>query len=83
MTEGVFAAIAAYTQTLDDGRTVEVVITFYPDGVRDIPALATTNRPPARSPRELGRQVTHQPLDPRLAGVRSPTHQVAAPRRCL
>ena len=40
--EGVRAAIAAYTQTLADGRTVDVVTTLYPDGVRDIPALAPT-----------------------------------------
>ena len=40
--EGVRATIAAYTQTLDDGRTVDVVTTLYPDGVRDIPALAPT-----------------------------------------
>jgi hypothetical protein len=36
---GVGAAIAAYTQALDDGRTDDVVDTFCPDGVCDIPGL--------------------------------------------
>jgi hypothetical protein len=37
--EGVRAAIAAYTQALDDGRTDDVVATFCPEGVVDIPGL--------------------------------------------
>jgi hypothetical protein len=39
--EGVRATIAAYTQALDDGRTEDVVATFCPDGVCDIPGLGT------------------------------------------
>jgi SnoaL-like domain len=39
--EGVRASIAAYTQALDDGRTEDVVATFCPDGVCDIPGLGT------------------------------------------
>jgi len=37
--EGVRAAIAAYTQALDDGRTDAVVATFCADGGCDIPGL--------------------------------------------
>jgi hypothetical protein len=37
--EGVRAAIAQYTQALDDGRTDELVATFCPDGSCDIPGL--------------------------------------------
>jgi SnoaL-like domain len=37
--EGIRAAIAEYTQALDDGRTDEVVATFCPDGSCDIPGL--------------------------------------------
>ena len=37
--EAVRATIAAYTQALDDGRTDEVVATFWPDGGCDIPGL--------------------------------------------
>jgi hypothetical protein len=36
---GVRAAIAAYTQALDDGRTDDVVATFCADGLCDIPGL--------------------------------------------
>jgi hypothetical protein len=39
--EGVRATIAAYTQALDDGRTDDVVATFCPDGVCEIPGLGT------------------------------------------
>jgi SnoaL-like domain len=39
--EGVRAAIAAYTLAIDDGRTDDVVATFCPDGVVDIPGLGT------------------------------------------
>jgi hypothetical protein len=39
--EGVRAAIAAYTQALDDGRTDDVVATFCADGGCDIPGLGT------------------------------------------
>jgi hypothetical protein len=39
--EGVRATIAGYTQALDDGRTDDVVATFCPDGVCDIPGMGT------------------------------------------
>jgi len=39
--EGVRAAMAAYAQALDDGRTDDVVATFCPDGVADIPGFGT------------------------------------------
>ena len=39
--EGVRATIAAYTHALDDGRTDDVVATFLPDGVCDIPGMGT------------------------------------------
>ena len=39
--EGVRAAIAAYTQALDDGRTADVVATFCADGSCDIPGLGS------------------------------------------
>jgi hypothetical protein len=39
MVEGVRAALAAYTQALDDGRTDDVVATFCADGACDIPGL--------------------------------------------
>jgi hypothetical protein len=39
--EGVRATIAAYTQALDDGRTEDVVATFCPDGVCEIPGMGT------------------------------------------
>jgi hypothetical protein len=37
--EGVRATIAAYTHALDDGRTDDVVATYCPDGVCDIPGM--------------------------------------------
>ena len=37
--EGVRATMAAYAQALDDGRTDDVVATFCPDGVCDIPGM--------------------------------------------
>ena len=39
--EGVRATLAAYTHALDDGRTDDVVATFCPDGVCDIPGMGT------------------------------------------
>jgi hypothetical protein len=39
--EGVRAAIAAYTQALDDGRTDDVVATYCPDGGCEIPGVGT------------------------------------------
>ena len=39
--EGVRAALAAYTQALDDGRTDDIVATFCPDGTIEIPGLGT------------------------------------------
>ena len=39
--EGVRAAIAAYTQALDDGRTDDVLATYVPDGVFDMPGMGT------------------------------------------
>jgi len=41
VSEGVRAALAAYTQALDDGRTDDVVATFCADGVIDIPGMGT------------------------------------------
>jgi hypothetical protein len=41
VTEGVRATIATYTQALDDGRTDDVVATFCPEGVCEIPGLGT------------------------------------------
>ncbi len=38
---GVRAAIGAYAQALDDGRTDDVVATFWSDGSCDIPGLGT------------------------------------------
>jgi 3-phenylpropionate/cinnamic acid dioxygenase small subunit len=37
--EGIRAAIAAYTQALDDGRTDELIATFCPDGSCHMPGL--------------------------------------------
>jgi ketosteroid isomerase-like protein len=39
--EGIRATIAAYTQALDDGRTDDVVVTYCPDGVIEIPGTGT------------------------------------------
>ena len=39
--EGIRAAIAAYTHALDDGRTDDVVATFTPDGICEIPGMGT------------------------------------------
>lgn len=39
--EGIRATIAAYTQALDDGRTDDVVATYCPDGVFEMPGLGT------------------------------------------
>jgi hypothetical protein len=39
--EGVRAALALYTQALDDGRTDDVVATFCADGVCEIPGMGT------------------------------------------
>jgi hypothetical protein len=36
---GVGATIAAYTHALDDGRTDDVVATFCPDGLTDMPGM--------------------------------------------
>ncbi len=36
---GVGNTMAAYTQALDDGRTEDIVATFCPDGVCDMPGL--------------------------------------------
>jgi 3-phenylpropionate/cinnamic acid dioxygenase small subunit len=41
--EGVRAALAAYAQALDDGRTDDVVATFCPDASCDIPGLGSFN----------------------------------------
>jgi ketosteroid isomerase-like protein len=37
--EGVRATIAAYTHALDDGRTDDVVATYCPDGVFEMPGI--------------------------------------------
>jgi SnoaL-like domain len=39
--EGVRAAIARYTQALDDGRTDDIVATFCVDGSCEIPGMGT------------------------------------------
>jgi hypothetical protein len=39
VSEGVRALIAEYAQALDDGRTDDVVATFCPEGLVDIPGL--------------------------------------------
>jgi hypothetical protein len=39
--EGVRATLAAYAQALDDGRTEDIVATFCPGGVVEIPGLGT------------------------------------------
>jgi hypothetical protein len=39
--EGIRSTIAAYTQALDDGRTDDVVATFCPEGVCEIPGMGT------------------------------------------
>jgi ketosteroid isomerase-like protein len=39
--EGVRATIAAYTHALDDGRTDDVVATYCPDGVFEMPGTGT------------------------------------------
>ena len=41
VSEGVRAALALYTQALDDGRTDDVVATFCPDGVCKNPGMGT------------------------------------------
>ena len=41
VSEGVRAVLAVYTQALDDGRTDDVVATFCPDGVCEIPGMGT------------------------------------------
>jgi ketosteroid isomerase-like protein len=38
---GVRAAIAGYTQALDDGRTDDVVATYCPDGAFELPGTGT------------------------------------------
>ena len=39
--EGIRATIARYTHALDDGRTEDVVATYCPDGVFDMPGMGT------------------------------------------
>jgi hypothetical protein len=39
--EGIRATIATYTHALDDGRTDDVVATYCPDGVFEMPGLGT------------------------------------------
>ena len=39
--EGVRAAIAAYTHALDEGRNDDVLATYWPDGVFDMPGVGT------------------------------------------
>jgi ketosteroid isomerase-like protein len=41
VSEGIRAALAAYTQALDDGRVGDVVATFCADGVIDLPGMGT------------------------------------------
>ena len=39
--EGIRATIASYTHALDDGRTDDVVATYCPDGIFEMPDLGT------------------------------------------
>lgn len=39
--EGVSDVLAAYAHALDDGRAADVVATFTPDGVIDLPGMGT------------------------------------------
>jgi hypothetical protein len=39
--EGVRATMAVYTHALDDGRTDDVVATFCPEGICEIPGMGT------------------------------------------
>jgi hypothetical protein len=39
--EGIRATIATYTHALDDGRTDDVVATYCPDGVFEMPGVGT------------------------------------------
>ena len=39
--EGIRATMAAYTHALDDGRTDDIVATFCPDGVCEMPGMGT------------------------------------------
>jgi uncharacterized protein (TIGR02246 family) len=39
--EGIRATLAAYTHALDDGRPDDVVATFCPDGVIELPGMGT------------------------------------------
>ena len=39
--EGIRATIAKYTHALDDGRAADVVATYCPDGVFDLPGTGT------------------------------------------
>ncbi len=39
--EGIRATIAVYTHALDDGRTDDVVATYCPDGVFEMPGVGT------------------------------------------
>ena len=39
--EGVRATIAAYAQALDDGRTDDIIATFCPDGICEMPGMGT------------------------------------------
>jgi ketosteroid isomerase-like protein len=39
--EGVRATLAAYTHALDDGRTEDIIATYLPDGVFDMPGTGT------------------------------------------
>jgi uncharacterized protein (TIGR02246 family) len=39
--EGIRATIATYAQALDDGRTEDLLATWTPDGVFDVPGMGT------------------------------------------
>jgi SnoaL-like domain len=41
VSEGIRATLAAYVHALDDGRTDDIVATFCPDGVVEIPGMGT------------------------------------------
>jgi hypothetical protein len=56
MAEGVRAAVAVYTQALDDGRTDDLAATFCPDGATEMPGLGRHQG--HQAPRRVDHQVT-------------------------
>ena len=75
--EGVRAALAAYTQALDDGRTDDVVATFCPDGVCEIPGMGTHEGHDALREAYVGLDAAAAPAPPR---PQHPRHRLERPR---